>query len=313
MKERDPKNIIAGIDIGTNSARLMVVDVSDGKIIGQELITTKLGESLAFSDKIPFQAMNRTFVALSELKRIALEEYNVSRIRAFCTEALRKARNRSEFIERVEKNLDIRLELIGGVREAEYVFKGIYFNRKISLNLQNSLIVDIGGGSTEFIYIKDSNIEFMKSIDIGALILTERYFESDPPRAEEFNNMEDEIIGKIGFLEEIKDCKLIGLGGSITTLSALNMNLRTYRADNVDGSKITLRRCKKLLWDLRSVPLEERKNIISFDNDRAEIIVAGATILVNIMEKVLARSVTVSETGILYGYIMEEYNGTSDR
>ncbi len=313
MKDRDPKNIIAGIDLGTNSARLMVVDISDGRILGQTLITTKLGESLAFSDRISFQAMNRTFVALSELKRVANEEYNASRIRAFCTEALRKAKNRSEFIDRVSKNLDIKLELIGGVREAEYVFKGIYYNRRISLNLNNSLIVDIGGGSTEFIYIKDSNIEFMKSVDIGALILTERYLESDPPRAEEFNRMEDRIISRIGFLDEIKDCKLIGLGGSITTLSAMNMNLRTYRADNIDGSKITLRRCKKLLWDLRSVPVEDRKNIISFDNDRAEIIVAGATILVNIMEKVQARSVTVSETGILYGYIMEEFGGTSDR
>ncbi|MCK9225969.1 MAG: hypothetical protein M0Q02_12910 [Candidatus Muirbacterium halophilum] len=305
-------SLIAGIDIGSNSARLMIVDVIDGKIVFQKIMTTRLGENLGESSKLSFQSLNRTFVAVSELAKIA-KEYNVKKIRAFCTEAVRKAKNKSELIDRINKNLGIEVEIIDGEREAEYVFKGIYHNRKISINVNNTLIVDIGGGSTEFIYIKDSKIEFLKSVDIGALILSKKHLMTDPPKAEEFNRMEDEILEKIGFLENIVDCKLIGLGGSVTTLSALNMNLKTYKSDIVDGSKLTLRRCKKLLWDLRSVNDDERKNIISFDSDRSDIIISGSAILVNVMEQVLAKSVTISETGILYGYIMEEYSGTSDR
>lgn len=304
--------LTAGIDIGSNSARLMIVDITDGKIIHQQIMTTRLGEDLADSQKLSFQSLNRTFIAVSELCRISREQYKVGKIRAFCTEAVRKARNRSELIDRIQKNLDVEVEIIAGEKEAEFVFKGVYHNHKISLNLNNTLIVDIGGGSTEFIYIKEGNIEFLKSIDMGALMLSKKYLQTDPPKAEEFNKMEDDILSRLGFLENIIDCKLIGLGGSITTLSALNMNLKVYKSDIVDGSKLTLRRCKKLLWDLRSVPDDERKNIISFDPERSDIIISGAAILVNVMEQVLAKSVTVSETGILYGYIMEEFHGNSD-
>ena len=306
-------NKIAGIDIGTNSARLMVVDGIDGKISGQKVITTKLGENLAYDDTLSFQAMNRTFVALQELIRIAKDDMGAGKIRAFCTEGIRRAKNRKEFTERVKKNLNIDIEIIDGEKEAEYVFKGVYYNRKISVNQNNTLIVDIGGGSTEFIYVRNEHIEFLKSVDIGALILTKKHLVTDPPEASEYNRMEEEIIDKLSFLENIVDCKLIGLGGSITTLSALNMNQKIYKSDIVDGSKMTLRRVKKLLWDLRSVGHEERKNIIGFDVDRADIIIAGGAILVNIMEQILARSVTVSETGILYGFIMEEFGGKFNR
>ncbi|MGM0607870.1 MAG: hypothetical protein ACQESP_05585 [Candidatus Muiribacteriota bacterium] len=304
---------VAGIDIGTNSVRMMIIDISEGKIINQEVITTRLGENLINDDTLSFQSINRTFVSIQELIRIAKEEYDVKNIRGFCTEAIRKAKNRKDFINRLKKNLDIIPEIIEGQKEAEYTFKGVYYNKKISVNLNNTLIIDIGGGSTEFIYIKDEKIDFMKSVDIGALLLTKKFFKSDPPDAAEYNNMEDEIIKKISFLENIMDCKVIGLGGSITTISALNMNLKTYKSDIVDGSKITLRRIKKILWDLRSVNLQERKNILNFDSDRANIIIAGGAILINVMEQVLARSITVSETGILYGFLMEEFGGYSDR
>ena len=304
---------IAGLDIGSNSARLMIIDVDEGKILGNEIITTKLGENLHIDKKLSFQAINRTFVAIQELVRIAKNEYEVNEIRGYCTEAIRAAQNRKDFVDRVKKNLGIDLEIITGEKEAELVFKGIYYNRKISLNLTNTLIVDIGGGSTEFIYIKDEKIEFLKSIRMGALHLTKKYFITDPPKAQEYNQMEDEIIKNIRFLEDIVDCKVIGLGGSVTTLSALNMNLKTYKSGLVDGSKMTLRRVKKMLWDLRSVDDEERKTILGFDPDRSEIIVAGAAILVNVMEQVLARSITVAESGVLYGFIMEEYGGFSDR
>ncbi len=305
--------IIAGLDIGSNSARLMIIDVEDGKILGNHIITTKLGENLHYDKKLSFQAINRTFVAIQELVRIARTEYDAKEIRGYCTEAIRVAHNRKDFVDRVKKNMDIDLDIISGEKEAELVFKGIYYNRKISLNLTNTLIVDIGGGSTEFIYIKDEKIEFLKSIQMGALYLTKKHFITDPPKAQEYNHMEDEIIKNISFLEDIVDCRVIGLGGSVTTLSALNMNLKSYKIGLVDGSKMTLRRVKKMLWDLRSVDDEERKSILTFDPDRSEIIIAGAAILVNVMEQVLARSITVAESGVLYGFIMEEYGGFSDR
>lgn len=293
---------IGVIDIGTNSMRLLIASLEKNKMVKtyKEIQTTRIGQGIQEEGRILPEALQRNFKGLKAFKRKA-EKEEVERIVVFGTSALREASNAREFINRVERELGLCIKVLKGKQEAEVGFQGA-----IQEIQKDALVIDIGGGSTELIVGNaHEGITNRISLDIGALRMTEAYIASDPIRQKEIVALEKEAQEKIrkiassfyGF--EIA----IGIGGTITTLSAIKQNMKEYDAKKIHNSKLSIGDIENILERLRSLKLEDRKEVQGLQPSRADIIVAGIVILKSIMEKLKIDCLRVSERDSLEGMV----------
>lgn len=297
---------IGVIDIGTNSMRLLIALIKKDRIIKscKSIQTTRIGQEIHEKGRIHPKALERNFKALKEFKEKA-EKERVEKVLVFGTSALRDASNAREFIDRVESELDLSIEILGGKQEAEIGFRGAIHGTQ-----KDALVIDIGGGSTELI-LGDTHegIINMTSLNIGALRMTKAYIHSDPVTQEEIIALEKEIqesIRKVAlpfYGSEIT----IGIGGTITTLSAIKQNMKEYDAKKIHHSKLSIKDIEDILCRLRVLKLEDRKKVWGLQPSRADIIVAGVVILKSIMEILEIDLLRVSESdnleGMLYHYL----------
>lgn len=297
--------IIAAIDVGTNSTRLLIVDYKKGKynILKRKLITTRLGEGVDQNHILTNEAIKRGLDALKHFDEL-IKEFKVVETRAVGTSALRDVRNSQEFLDKVENNFSFNLEVISGKKEAKYIYQGL----KSDFEEKDFLTIDIGGGSTEFIWQKNNNI-IEESLNIGAVRLTERYI-SNPKSSlsnSEYSNIKEEIVNVINnsTIDKIKTSKIVGVGGTITTLGAMDLELIKYQSEKIHLYSLKKANVNKILDKLVNSKLKERKKIKGLNPERADIITAGAIILKIIMDKFDFSKITISERDILFGLINE--------
>ena len=309
------KNIKGIIDIGTNSCRLFIAELentSEGKKIKRELVKNveivKLGEGVNKTHNLNPNAIKRTLDCLKKYKEKA-SSYGVENIRAFATSAVRDAKNREVFLQEVLK-LGIKIECISGKTEATLNFLGnsLVFKDRI-------LVVDIGGGSTEFTLGKDKSIDFIQSINIGAVRATEKFFSDNDYSEEKLEKCKAWIRKNLEILKTIKDrdFKLIGVAGTATTQISVRDKMEIYDSSKVHMATLTLDELKENLSLFLSKNFEERKNIIGLEEKRADVIIAGTLILLTILEELNQDKIIISESDNLSGAITREEETMSER
>jgi len=231
-----------------------------------------------------------------------IDEFQVDRVRIVGTSALRDVENSYLLTEKI-KDLGLKLEIISGEKEAKLNYLGAVSNLE-----DNFLLVDIGGGSTEFIWSNSSEINF-KSLDVGCVRMTEKFI-SDPNKkvsSTEINEIKshvDNLLSKE--LELDKDFKVKGVGGTITTVAAVKLALEVYDSSKIENLKLKYSELKKIRDRLKDLKLKERKKVKGLQPKRADIIVSGLIILMTIMKHINSQELYVSDHDLLYGLLKEE-------
>lgn len=296
---------IGAIDIGSNSTRLLLADVDGGVIseISRRSIVTRLGDGVDKSGALNDAAIERVMDALEEYAG-EMVLAGCDRIGGVATSAVRETSNGQEFADAVGTRHGIPIDVIGGDREAELTFLGASTGDALA-GAGRSMVVDIGGGSTECIVGADGELLFHKSSRLGAVRQSERWLHGDPPSKEEIKLLLDEaetIILDAVPTEFRRDiAQGIAVAGTATVLAAVDQQLEPFDPWKVHGYAITIETAERLLEMLASLPLEERRKVPGLHPDRAPTIVAGAAILLSTLRAFGLDQVVVSEHDILYG------------
>ncbi|MBC2576330.1 Ppx/GppA phosphatase family protein [Peptostreptococcus canis] len=298
------------IDIGTNSMRLLLADF-DGKNFNDRtkmIETTRLGRGIDETGKISVESIKKSVETLAKFKKITIE-YCCDKIVCIGTAALRCSANKEEFIKIAKEKTGIDVEIISGDTEALLGYKGV--TGGIELFDQHALIIDIGGGSTEFIVGNAKNILFRESIDIGALRLTDTFVNSFPENEMEIKNIVDYIQDRIkSVIIKIKSLKipliLIGIGGTITSVSAINQKLETYSMEKIHSSKVSYEELENQINFIKSMNIGQRRKIVGLQPKRAEIILSGELILKEIMKNIEINEIVISEYDNLEGCVFDK-------
>jgi exopolyphosphatase / guanosine-5'-triphosphate,3'-diphosphate pyrophosphatase len=294
---------VAAVDLGTNSTRLLVADVEDGRIrdIVRQTRVTRLGEGVDARGKLLPLPIARVRNVLTDFRK-EIEELGSDRTLAIATSAIRDADNGEAFLGEIEWSYGFATRLLTGHGEAMLTFRGVTSDRAIE---DGTIIVDLGGGSTELVAADANGVRWHDSLDIGSVRLTERFLHSDPPTRAEL----DACAGAVRALlaERIPDAvrasaaTAIGVAGTITSLAALDLALDAYDRDRVHGHVLTLAALERELDRLASVSVAERRRIRPLDPERAPVIVAGVLIVCEIVDFLGLDGIEVSERDILDG------------
>ncbi|WP_122640630.1 MULTISPECIES: Ppx/GppA phosphatase family protein [unclassified Romboutsia] len=296
---------LSAIDIGTNSMRLLVCDYIDGELFNRKKFvnTTRIGKGVDENGFITEEAMKRNIDALKEFKSISDEEL-CEHIYCIGTSALRDSKNSDDFIKRAKVEAGVDVEIISGNEESNLGFLGVIKGANAE---NNTLVIDIGGGSTEFILGNDNGIDFAKSENVGALRMTEKFLTTDVIDDYEYDMMiefiEKEINGTISILKSKDINKLVGIGGTITSLSAMNQELEVYSMEKIHNSIVNINDIENILQKLKKMTLNDKKTLKGLQSKRADIITAGVEILHIIMKKLELSEIMVSEYDNLEGLI----------
>ncbi|MBI5328240.1 MAG: Ppx/GppA family phosphatase [Deltaproteobacteria bacterium] len=308
----------ASIDIGTNTLRLLIAEIVNGKLkpIFLKRTITRLGGDYKEELGIAATAQERTIKAL-EFFAEKIKEYDVKEVKAVATSVVRRAKNKKEFLSKVLERTGVEVRVISGDEEARLSLLGVL--SVIRDGHKKCLVVDIGGGSTEFIATDAGKMVGAWSMEMGVVHLTENYLKTDPPTKRELNTMESEIeriiydlrftIYDLGFLNpksEIRNPEsevFIGTAGTITTLAAIDQGLEKYDPEKINNYVIRYETVKRIYRHLASIPLQKREEILSLEKGREDIIIPGAAIVLKTMEGFGFDSMTVSDAGLLEGIL----------
>jgi len=311
------KNILASIDIGTNTFRLLIAEVGGRFInpIHSERIIVRLGEGISQGKIISHSAMNR---GISILKRFskAISKYNVKDLRAVATSALREAINSGEFLRRAKDEAGIDVRIISGGEEARLTALGMLIDIDIT---DSALLIDIGGGSTELILTNKMTPVRVESRPIGVVYLSEKYMRYDPPLERDLKSMAEEIEGGLRelyhlFAQDIdKNTILVGTAGTITTLSAVNQGLRSFDHSLIHKSRMNITDVKEIYKKISVMTTSERAEYIPYEPERLDIIVPGTLILLMFMDLFNFTEITVSDYGLREGILIDLYREIEDQ
>ncbi|MCK8817001.1 Ppx/GppA family phosphatase [Natroniella sulfidigena] len=288
---------VAAIDIGTNSVRLLIAQQEGKQLkrLASKLETPRLGAGICQNDYLNQDAIERTIEVLKGYQKI-VEQFDASSY-VVATSAVRDATNQQEFLQQVKEETGFEIKVVSGEEEARLSYLGI--TSSITHLEEQVLAVDIGGGSTEFIYGVKDELEEYTSINLGAVRLTEKYDDD----FDKINLVAEKMIKEA---IDNKDCvQLLGVGGTVTTLVAIELELEPYNRKKVDGYFLTKSSIERIFNKLSCLSLAERKKIIGLQPKRADIILAGIIILLKIMEETNLEQIQVSEAGILEGIIQK--------
>jgi exopolyphosphatase/guanosine-5'-triphosphate,3'-diphosphate pyrophosphatase len=275
---------VGAVDLGTNSTRLLVADVEDGAVreIGRGLEITRLGEGVDNRRRLLPVAIARVRNILTGYRR-ELDRLGAERTLAVATSAVRDAENGEAFLGEIEWSYGFSTRLLSGEEEAGLTYRGVASGRALD---PETLVVDIGGGSTELI-----TSERHTSLDIGSVRLTERFGE-DADEAGAF---------VAGLVPDWPAETAIGVAGTVTSLAALDLGLADYDPERVHGHVLSAEAVEEQLRRLAALPLEERRRVPGLEPERAPVIVAGAAILRAILRRYGLSSIEASEHDLLHG------------
>ncbi|MCX6430416.1 MAG: Ppx/GppA phosphatase family protein [Actinobacteria bacterium] len=291
------------IDCGTNSIRLLIADINDGKFheVQREMKIVRLGQGVDETSEFHPDAIDRTLAAVDIYAKELLAR-GVERIRFCATSATRDATNRDLFLEGVHDRLGIYPEVISGDEEAALSFQGA---TKGLIGVESPyLVVDIGGGSTEFVF-GTSIVESAKSVNIGCVRMSERHFRSDPPSADEIAAATIDITEAIGEAAKqvpITSAKtVIAVAGTATTVAAAALGLKEYDRDAIHLSRVSASKVHEISQMFLSMNRHERASLGYMHPGRVDVITAGSLVLSQIMKATGATEFIASESDILDG------------
>ncbi|MDX6229176.1 MAG: exopolyphosphatase / guanosine-5-triphosphate,3-diphosphate pyrophosphatase [Frankiales bacterium] len=301
---------VAAIDCGTNSIRLYVADVfadsSDPDMVDvvRRMTVVRLGEGVDRTGRFSDEAIERTLVALRDYT-YELRVLGAERVRMVATSAARDATNSAQFLDAAEEVLGVRPEVISGDEEARLSFHGAVSGlRPDAGSGPPFLVVDIGGGSTEFVLGTDE-VTAARSVDIGCVRLTERTLPSDPPTDAEIRaatRLVDELIATAAQTVPVRDAAtLVAVAGSATTVAAIALALPAYDPVAIHGSVLSAAQVHGVADQLLAMPRAQRAALPVMHPGRVDVIGAGALILSRIVEQVGVSEVVISEHDILDG------------
>ncbi|MBI5683028.1 MAG: Ppx/GppA family phosphatase [Deltaproteobacteria bacterium] len=314
MRER-----YASIDIGTNTLRLLIAQLDGGKLkpLTVKRIITRLGGNFTEDIGIAETSIERTIDTLRIFTNI-IKGHGVKDVFAAATSVVRRARNKDVFIKRVFDETGIKVNLISGNEEAELSTLGVLSVIGMGTDFKSvpkCLVIDIGGGSTEFILAEHGKMLGSWSMEMGVVHLTENYLKSDPPSQKELQDMEMEIERTIYDLQfKIFNSKLqtpnselfIGTAGTITTLAAIDQNLETYRPEKINNYILKYDAVKGIYKHITSLTLMERQNVLSLEKGREDLIIPGTAIVLKAMQGFGFDKMTVSDAGLLEGILIKQ-------
>ncbi|MGB4274852.1 MAG: Ppx/GppA phosphatase family protein [Bacillota bacterium] len=294
----------AVIDIGTNSIKLYVAELGpDGSlatVIDKNNIA-RLGEGMDEERTLQQEAIRRNAEAVAEFADLA-KSNGAGEIVAVGTMALRTAKNAKDFIDAVRDLSGIEVRVIPGEEEAEFAYLAVLSG--ISARVARLAVCDVGGGSTEFIFGGQAGIDRRFSINLGAVKVSADYLSSDPPSSKEVEDAISyvlDVLKENGVNDNMPVDKLVGIGGTITSMGAVKFKMEKYDPDVIQGSILTRDDVDRLIALFRSVPLDERRNIVGLQPKRAEVIIGGACIVRGIMESLGTDELTMSDRGLRHG------------
>lgn len=311
--EQEP--ILAAIDIGTNSIHMVVVRIHPAlptfTIIAREKDTVRLGDRDPKTGDLKPEVMERAIAALQRCQELA-KSFNAEQIVAVATSAVREAPNGREFLQRVNSELGLFVNLISGQEEARRIYLGVLSG--MELNNYPHMIIDIGGGSTELILGDSHEPRCLSSTRVGAVRLTAKYVTTDPIDPSEFQYLQAYIRGRmerpveelLAHLEPGEQPRLVGTSGTIEALAMIHAREKLGTVPNtLNGYQLSRKDIKDIVRHLASLNYVERLAIPGMSDRRAEIIVAGALILLETMTLLGAESITICERALREGVIVD--------
>jgi exopolyphosphatase/guanosine-5'-triphosphate,3'-diphosphate pyrophosphatase len=297
---------VAVVDVGTNSTRLLIAEVdADGHIEELERRTrvTRLGEGVDSSGRLADAAVARVFATLEEYAGL-IERYGVSERPAVLTSAVRDAANGAEFTSEVRRRFGLDAQTIAGSEEAQLTFLGAVSDRDGD-DRAPTLVIDVGGGSTELIVGSGREVRHFYSLQAGAVRQSERHLHHDPPTAAELAAVGGDVASLItaAVPEQVRRsaARAIAVAGTATSAAAIDQALDPYDAARVQGYRLELSTLKLLLARLAALDLEQRRRVRGLHPDRAATIVAGICILIRVLEAFELDGFEASEHDILRG------------
>jgi exopolyphosphatase/guanosine-5'-triphosphate,3'-diphosphate pyrophosphatase len=305
----------AVIDIGTNSVKLLVADIEGAEVrpVREESRQTRLGQGLYTRQRLQAGPIAKTAAAAAEFAASARELQAVS-IRVIATSAARDAGNPQELTDAIERSCGLRVEIISGEQEADWVFQGVTSDPALAAT--PLVLLDVGGGSTELVVGEGAHQRFGQSLPLGTVRLLERFPPSDPPTAGELAAcrrwLRDFVKKEVqpGLAPALRQeagagrLRLVGTGGTASILGCMEAGLRTFDRERLEGTRLSAERLTwhtERLWDLG---LEERKQIPGLPRNRADVILAGAAIYEAVIGEFRFDELRVSTRGLRFGAVM---------
>ncbi len=290
------------IDIGSNSIKFFVGELAEDRTITTVVDTNdiaRLGEDLDKTGIINPEPMKRNVESVARFAAQA-RELGADEIVAIGTMALRKAGNSAEFISRVKEACDVDVKVIPGEEEARLSYLAILAGMPVGE--EDLVIFDTGGGSTEFIYGHGKELGKRFSVNLGAVRITENYLKSDPVTPDEVKAaiaQIDKEFAEAGV--EGRPAKLVGMGGTVTSMGAVKHKMVKYEPDVIQGSKLTKADIDEQIGEYSSRTVEQRKELPGLQPKRADVILAGACILKVITDRLGCSELTISDRGVRHG------------
>ena len=296
---------VASVDLGTNSTRLLVADVEDGRLhdVVRRLKITRLGEGVDERKRLLPAPIARVRNVLTDF-RLEAEQLGAERTLAVATSAVRDAENGEAFLGEVEWSYGFKTRLLSGDEEAQLTFRGASTGRDVA---HNTLVIDIGGGSTELVVGGTVRLSFHDSLNMGGVRLTERFLHSDPPTKGELDACSaaaHELLAQV-VPRDVRPLSAIGVAGTITSIAALDLGLAEYDPDQVQGHRLSAEGVRAQLDRLAALPLAERRKVPALDPDRAPVIVAGTVILAEVLDHIGLEGLEASVHDVLDGAALE--------
>jgi len=308
----------AVIDVGTNSIKLLVADVAGCNVrpVHEESRQTRLGRGFYETHRLQPDTIAHTAEAVWEFANTAREKSSDS-IRVIATSAARDAANPGDLTSAIERAADLKVEIISGEQEAEWAFQGVTAGTELAK--APLLLLDVGGGSTEFIFGQGEHKHFARSFPLGTVRLIEKFPHRDPPTRGEFTacrdwikhflqtevrpKLEPALLRKAG--SKHGAIQLVGTGGTTSILARIVNRLDRFDRDRIEATRLSLAQVQKLRWRLWNLPLAERKEIPGLPKLRADVILTGVAIYETVMKEFHFKQLRVSTRGLRFAAVMD--------
>ncbi|ADL52556.1 exopolyphosphatase [Clostridium cellulovorans] len=296
---------VAIIDIGSNTIRLVIFQIEGEyfRVLDEDKNTARLGKDIEADGSLNPARMKKAVEAMKEFKSLCHEE-GVEEIHAFATEAVRKAKNRQQFIENVRQESGIEIRVLNGLEEAFYD----YFATVNTLDIEDCLMMDIGGASTEFVLIKNRELVNSISIPFGSINTAEKFQLQETvskKTSEEFKEFIFREFNKISWLKEAVSLPLVGIGGTMRTLAKIDRKKKAYPIDKIHNYKIESKVIVELFNEVADMDLKSKRKIKGLSKDRADIFMGALSVIRNLIDYCSIKEIVISGTGVREGFTYE--------
>jgi len=302
----------AAIDVGTNTVLLLVAErtAMGFSPVAERGVITRLGQGVDASRRLAEDAMARTLEAIGRFADEARALGAVG-LAISATSAARDAQNGAEFLASARARTGVDVEILSGEEEAQLSYRAVSSDFGAEAGARELVAIDIGGGSTEFIFGRGATVRFHTSINIGSVRLTERCIRSDPPSSEDFARLHAELRPALAPVPAPEASALVvGVAGTVTTLFAVANAIAPYDAARVHGGWLSREALSETRARLASVPLAERRGFPGLQPERADVIIAGAVLLEHALDHLGANGTRVSDHGLRWGLLAARFGGT---